>query len=425
MRAASALFALSAPLLASAAPLFTRAPSSTDVLVVQFAHVLEQLEQTFYEKAIAKFKTEDFIAAGYSSAEVAVEQLQIIVKDEAAHDSVLSLTLRDFNIEPIQCQFNLDAVLTDVATTMTVARVVEMTGVAAYLGAATLVSDPRLLVAAGSILTIEARHNTILHILNGGVSIPQAFDFAFSPEQVLAIAGPFISGCDLGIVANPSLAVTSTDALGPGALLTFTSTGIDAANGAELFCHMIVGGAVTSIALPIAECRVPAGINGPVALYISTSQHPLLALDIVDQNKSKIIAGPTIAYIDFGVAEQTIAQLVLRPESKLTKDLTGSPPVDSSEVNTIGVPEASSSVEAAGSGAGTAVPTAATTAAAELPTTFEGDIIPKMPTNVGAEVPAPTAATVDVGSDGLPLPASTEAAGSAGVEGPLPTPDAA
>lgn len=79
------------------------------------------------------------------------------------------------------------------------ARVVENLGVAAYLGAAHLVDDPVLLTAAGSILTVEARHQTILNVLSNGASIPQAFDLAFLPNEVLAIAGAFISNCDLGI----------------------------------------------------------------------------------------------------------------------------------------------------------------------------------------------------------------------------------
>ena len=81
------------------------------------------------------------------------------------------------------------------------ARVVENVGVAAYLGGATLLTDPIILGAAASILTIEARHQTILNVLSGtGSAIPQAFDIAFTPSDVLAIAGPFFSGpCDLGI----------------------------------------------------------------------------------------------------------------------------------------------------------------------------------------------------------------------------------
>lgn len=79
------------------------------------------------------------------------------------------------------------------------ARVVENLGVAAYLGAAHLISDPQLLTVAASIVTVESRHQTVLNILNDASAIPQAFDIPFSPSEVLAVASQFISGCDLGI----------------------------------------------------------------------------------------------------------------------------------------------------------------------------------------------------------------------------------
>lgn len=84
-------------------------------------------------------------------------------------------------------------------TTVNVARLVENLGVSAYLGAVTIIDDPELLTDAATILTVEARHQTIHNLLAGGTSISNAFDIALSPPQVLAIAGPFISGCDLGI----------------------------------------------------------------------------------------------------------------------------------------------------------------------------------------------------------------------------------
>ena len=81
------------------------------------------------------------------------------------------------------------------------ARVVEAVGVSAYLGGAALMSDPVLLTSAASILTVEARHQTILNILSGvGTAIPSAFDFALTPSEVLALAGPFFNGpCDVGV----------------------------------------------------------------------------------------------------------------------------------------------------------------------------------------------------------------------------------
>ena len=81
------------------------------------------------------------------------------------------------------------------------ARVVEFVGLSAYLGGAALLSDPVLLTSAASILTVEARHQTILNILSGvGSAIPDPFDLALTPSEVLALASPFFNGsCDVGI----------------------------------------------------------------------------------------------------------------------------------------------------------------------------------------------------------------------------------
>lgn len=99
----------------------------------------------------------------------------------------------------MNCTFNFTNVLTDVTTMAATARVVENLGVSAYLGAAHLISDPQLLTAAASIMSVEARHQSVLNILEGGSAIPQAFDIAFTPNEVLAVASPFISGCDTGV----------------------------------------------------------------------------------------------------------------------------------------------------------------------------------------------------------------------------------
>ncbi|EEB87615.1 hypothetical protein MPER_14982, partial [Moniliophthora perniciosa FA553] len=182
------------------------------------------------------------------------------------------------------------------------ARVVENLGVAAYLGAAPLVTDPIVLEAAGSILTVEARHQTVLNVLSGqGTAIPNAFDIAFSPSEVLAVAAPFFDGpCDLGVPAFPTLAVTNTGAVTPGTKLEFKS---DAINGTvpedSLFCQMLAGGQPFSLTLPFNECVVPDGLDGPVAIWITADNQPLAANTINrGTNQGKLLTGPTMAFID-------------------------------------------------------------------------------------------------------------------------------
>ena len=59
--------------------------------LAEFADVLEQLESEFYKQALAKFKENDFTAAGFSSSQVAVEQFTTIQCDEATHSTVLQV----------------------------------------------------------------------------------------------------------------------------------------------------------------------------------------------------------------------------------------------------------------------------------------------------------------------------------------------
>lgn len=332
MRFLATLLALSLHLLASAAPL-RRATSAQDLTVLQFAFVLEQLETQFYQQAIQKYQPQDFTNAGYSSADVAVEQLKQIQSDEATHTSVLQSTITSAGGTPLtSCKFDFTSALTDVSTTMAVARVVEMVGVGAYLGAASLVQDPQLLTAAASILTVEARHQTMLNILGGSTTaIPGAFDLPLKPEQVLAIASPFISGCDLGIKANTPLKITNKDTPKVGTTLTFDMSGAQGLDASKLSCQMLPGGAPFAVVQPMNNCVVPA-INGPVAIFITNDTQPLL--NNQNQFGGEIVMGPTLAFID--QKAETIGQLVRN---------TGTPVVST---NVVSPADASSIQSAAG-----------------------------------------------------------------------------
>jgi len=290
------LLALAGPLLVSAVPV-RRAAAATDILVFQFAGVLEQLETAFYSQALQKFQPSDFTAAGFTSAQIPSQLFTSIQNDESTHASVINTTLAAIGGQPVSgCSFDFSSVLTDVTTMLPVARIVENVGVSAYLGGATLISDKILLDAAASIMTIEARHQTILNVLSLGSAIPQSFDIPLTPQEVLAIAGGFISGCNLGIQANPSLTITNTSPPGPGTNLTFSSPALNSSTD-SLFCQMMVGGLPASIPLPFNQCVVPSGIDGPVAIFITSDGQPLVN-NVVDRAVNKLVAGPTMAFID-------------------------------------------------------------------------------------------------------------------------------
>ncbi|KAJ3977415.1 ferritin-like domain-containing protein [Lentinula raphanica] len=334
MRFSTSLLTLAVPLAANAAPLHMtkRQAAAIDVTVLQFANTLEQLESQFYAAGLSKFQDSDFQAAGFSASSLAIQQITNIQSDEATHASVLEEELTALGQNPNStCSFNFDSALTDVATMAATARVVENLGVSAYLGAASLLTDPQLLEAAGSILTVEARHQTILNVLSGtGTAIPSAFDLALTPSEVLAVASPFFSGtCDLGLPANPTLTVTNTGTVSQGTSLTFSSTAINSSvDTSSLFCQMLVGGNPISISLPYSQCVVPNTVNGPVAIFITTDNDPLQSNVVNRASANSILAGPTLAFID--AQPETLGEMVRSSSGSSSSSGTGTAAASSS-----------------------------------------------------------------------------------------------
>ncbi|KAI0637722.1 ferritin-like domain-containing protein [Trametes polyzona] len=392
MPSLASILALAAPLMAYGAPV-RRDANPTDLLVLKFADVLEQFESTFYQQALQKFQTNDFTAAGFVDAQVPVQQFKVIQGDEAAHASVLESTITSLGDSAIKdCKFDFGKALDDVPTMAATARVVENLGVAAYLGAAHLITDPVLLTAAGSILTVEARHQTILNVLSNGVSIPQAFDIALLPNEVLAIASAFISGCDLGVPANQPLTITNTGAVGPGTSLTFSSPAINGSTD-NLHCQMLLGGMPSTISLPLNNCVVPDGVEGPVAIFVTSDDQPLNN-NVRDRATQAVLAGPTMAFID--TQKQLLSQLALAASSS-----NGSS--ESTSTTTITPPEASSIISSASAASATASATDGSSGSAASAT----------PTDGAASASATDGASVSAGN-GAASPSGSDSAAAAG-----------
>ncbi|GAA5922705.1 hypothetical protein JCM1841_001111 [Sporobolomyces salmonicolor] len=278
---------------------------SADIIVLNLAFVLENLEADFYSKALSTFSVDNMVSAGLSrqQATVIVEQITEIQIDEATHVSILSETILALGGQPFQgCSFNFDAALTDPITFLSVARTLELVGVSAYLGAVHLISDPQLLTAAGSIMTIEARHQSLLNTFNAGSFGPQSFDISLSPQGVLALAGGFLQNCqasDLGLTSNNPLSISDTQSNSTrfqmGTQLAFAS--ILQLDLSTLTCQMITGGLTVALTFPANACIVPSGINGPVAVYLTNTSTPL-ATDIIVQDTLTVVAGPDFIFVD-------------------------------------------------------------------------------------------------------------------------------
>lgn len=87
----------------------------------------------------------------------------------------------------------------DLEDFINLSRVFENVGVGAYLMAAPAISSKGILAAAGSILTIEARHAGYLDALTGMPLSPNgAFDKPISQSQIVADVSPFIASLNGG-----------------------------------------------------------------------------------------------------------------------------------------------------------------------------------------------------------------------------------
>lgn len=101
------------------------------------------------------------------------------------------------------------------------AQVFENVGVGAYLLAAPTIKNKNYLAAAGSILTIEARHAGYLNSLLGkALSTNGSFDKPIAQAQVVTAVSPFIANLNGGPAPSKTLA-NDTDILNFALLLEY------------------------------------------------------------------------------------------------------------------------------------------------------------------------------------------------------------
>ncbi len=167
-------------------------PFADEVEVLNYALTLEHLEATFYREANATFTDQDYINAGYQAS--VREKIVDIGEHEATHVATLTQVIMDLGGEPV-AEAMYDFGYSTLQEFLATAAAVENLGVAAYTGAAQyLIENDALLTAALTIHGNEARHAAYLNVVTGEIPFPEAFDAPLTPEEVLAIAGPFIVG---------------------------------------------------------------------------------------------------------------------------------------------------------------------------------------------------------------------------------------
>ena len=126
-----------------------------------------------------------------------------IMNDETAHVSFLKAALTKAGVAPRPKPTFKGLQQTDVMAFANLSQVFENVGVGAYLMAAPAISSKAYLAAAGSILTIEARHAGFLDVLLGKpISANGAFDKPLTQAEIVTDVSPFITSLNGG--SDPS-----------------------------------------------------------------------------------------------------------------------------------------------------------------------------------------------------------------------------
>jgi hypothetical protein len=171
-------------------------------------------------------------------------------------------------------------------------------GVTAYLGAAGSISSKTYLAAAGSILTVESRHNAYLRKALKESPFPQSFDVPLDFDEVYTLAAPFIVSCPssnpsfLPLKAFPGLTVTSSGTVKTGSKITVLAK--SSWGGGTIYAAFVtVTGPVWATVVPsgnnVFTVTVPPGVHGQS--YLLLTKDPKVATD------DTIVAGPAIVQI--------------------------------------------------------------------------------------------------------------------------------
>ena len=192
-------------------PTATDAMAAPDVPLLNYALTLEHLENVFYREGLAEFSDDEIVNAdaladfGETVRMEVPEYLRTVGAHEAAHVDALSNTIESLNGTPVG-EGEYDFGYSTPTEFLAVAMALENTGVSAYAGAAPRIVNNDVLAAAAGIHSVEARHASFLNMVNGEMPYPNAVDEARSIDEVLEIAGQFVTS-----EVDPSVYETGDD----------------------------------------------------------------------------------------------------------------------------------------------------------------------------------------------------------------------
>lgn len=262
---------------------------TNDISILNFALTLEHLEAAFYNEGMAKYNRQNFTDAGFDNS--SYDYFTIITSHENTHAKVLTGVINSLNgtaVPPCNYSFGIDSV----SKFVSIARVLENTGVRAYTGAIANITHGDLQTAGATIATVEGRHASYLNLLNKKVPFPTSFDTPADGRTIVSLAGSFITSCpyDLGFKAFPVL-VSSPESGKAGDNLTVSSTKASITDSD--FCAFVYSSSQSNVAVSNGTCVVPDGVIGDVLVFI-VDKNSTLGLGSDDH----VIAGPTFFSVD-------------------------------------------------------------------------------------------------------------------------------
>ena len=153
-----------------------------DIGILNFALTLEYLEAAFYNEATANQRKSSFIKDKQTQV-----FLKTVTADENAHVAYLRKALGSKAVGAPKADFG--GTTSQEAAFVKTAVALENTGVHAYSGQALNIKTPATVGAALSILTVEARHASVIGLIaknsRKGISPDGAFDTPFTAGEVL------------------------------------------------------------------------------------------------------------------------------------------------------------------------------------------------------------------------------------------------
>jgi len=167
---------------------------SGDIGILNYAYALEQLEAAFYTMVVDH--------EGFNERYTEEEQhiLMDLKNHEIVHREFLKTVLAGNAIPVLTPDFStID--FSSKESVLGTAKVFEDLGVAAYNGAGKLIQDVNILLVAGKIVSVEARHAAAIRDVLNPLSMDfagddvvneQGLDRALMPMEVLPMAQPFI-----------------------------------------------------------------------------------------------------------------------------------------------------------------------------------------------------------------------------------------